>query len=125
MHPKVHYRENGRVCDPFKYNISAAELISLCRIGGLHGWQWIVSTQERTVWRNILTKWLVLPGRTWRVSSSPRGASDRTYIPAATMIMAFVAFFFMHDVRGNVYPVPGGCLSWNVFLVPRDSVLLD
>ncbi|KAI9571127.1 major facilitator superfamily domain-containing protein [Boletus coccyginus] len=40
-------------------------------IGGLHGWQWIVSIHERIAWRNILTQ--------------------------ATMIIAFGAFFLMHD----------------------------
>ena len=57
------------------------------------------------MWRSILTECgqFCLEGL-GEPPSSLQGASGRIYIPTATMIIAFGAFFFMHDVRANVYP---------------------
>lgn len=43
---KVRHRKHGWVCDTLEMNASLANLIFYGKIGGLHGWQWIVSNLE-------------------------------------------------------------------------------
>lgn len=86
---------------------------SLCpgRIGGLHGWQWIVSYFSKYSDAVHSSK---VASSAWRVFVCLQISLDSngfTCTTTVTVLVALVAPFFMYDVRAPIHPVSSQLLT--------------